>query len=131
MKKTTRNWMATSDYDITTAEHMWQTGRYLYVIYMCHLAIEKLLKAIIAENQSELPPKTHNLHHLTKLAGLEVVPQFKPLLADLNAASLPVRYPEDLAALSKQYTRTVAEQYLQRVKECLQWLKQQPTLKPS
>lgn len=36
---------------------MLHTGRYLYVIYMCHLAVKKLLKALVAETQAELPPK--------------------------------------------------------------------------
>lgn len=61
MKKTTQNWMASSEYDIQMAEHMQETGRYIYVVFMCHLAVEKLLKAIVAEFQAELPPKTHNL----------------------------------------------------------------------
>lgn len=131
MKKTTRNWIATSDYDLTTAGHMLQTGRHLYVIYMCHLAVEKLLKAIVAETQSELPPKTHNLYHLVKLAAVEIDEQFKSLLADLNAASLPVRYPEDLEQISKQYTKTIAEQFLHQTQGCVRWLKQHPTLKKS
>ncbi|OGQ05929.1 MAG: hypothetical protein A2W61_02020 [Deltaproteobacteria bacterium RIFCSPLOWO2_01_44_7] len=58
MKKTTKNWIDTSEYDFSTADHMFQTGRYLYVIYFCHLSLEKLLKAIVAETQEGLPPKT-------------------------------------------------------------------------
>lgn len=126
MKKTTHNWIATSDYDLTTAGHMLQTGRHLYVIYMCHLAVEKILKALVAEMQDELPPKTHNLYHLVKLADVEIDGRFVSLVADLNAASLPIRYPEDLEQVSKQYTKRIAEQYLLQTQECLQWLKQHP-----
>ncbi len=34
-----------SEYDVETARHMLATGRYLYVVFMCHLALEKMLKA--------------------------------------------------------------------------------------
>ncbi len=37
------NWIKSSDYDIKTAEHMFKTGRYIYVLFMCHLSVEKLL----------------------------------------------------------------------------------------
>lgn len=128
MKKATQNWIETSEYDLTTAEHMLKTGRYLYVVYLCHLSIEKLLKAIVAENQEELPPKTHNLYHLVGLIHLEIPPQFKQIIADLNSSSLPVRYPEDLQKLSSQYTQKVAESYLTQTKECHAWFKHHPKL---
>ena len=129
MKKAAKNWIATSEYDLETAGHMLKSGRHLYVIYMCHLSLEKLLKAIVAENQEDLPPKTHNLYHLTKCIDLDIPVQFRQLFADINAASLPVRYPEDLEKLSAQYNKEVAQTYLKQTKECHQWLKQHPKLK--
>ena len=38
-------WVEMSDYDIETADAMQATGRYLYVGFMCHQTIEKILKA--------------------------------------------------------------------------------------
>lgn len=131
MKKATKNWIETSQYDLETAKHMFQTGRYLYVIYMCHLSLEKMLKAVVAEAQEELPPKTHNLYHLVKLIDLEIEEPFKKLFADLNAASLPVRYPEDLQKLIAQYNKEIAESYLEQTEDCLTWLKRHPKLKES
>ncbi len=49
MRQDTQNWIALSDYDLETARHMLATGRYLYVIFMCHLALEKMLKAHVTE----------------------------------------------------------------------------------
>jgi HEPN domain-containing protein len=45
MRKDTRNWIALAEYDLETAVHMLETGRFLYVIFICHLALEKVLKA--------------------------------------------------------------------------------------
>lgn len=39
-------WIEMSDYDLETADAMLLTGRYLYVGFMCHQTIEKILKAI-------------------------------------------------------------------------------------
>ena len=61
VRKDTANWIALADYDIETANHMFATARYLYVIFLCHLALEKLLKAHVAEVTQNLPIKTHDL----------------------------------------------------------------------
>ena len=34
-------WVEMSDYDLETAKAMQETGRYLYVGFMCHQTIEK------------------------------------------------------------------------------------------
>ena len=38
VRKDTANWIALADYDIETARHTLTTQRYLYVIFLCHLA---------------------------------------------------------------------------------------------
>lgn len=61
MKNEVKNWLDSSFYDLETAEHMYNTGRYIYTVFMCHLALEKLLKARVQEITGETPPKTHDL----------------------------------------------------------------------
>ncbi len=49
MRDDTRNWIACAEYDLETARSMFDSARYLYVVFMCHLALEKLLKAHVTE----------------------------------------------------------------------------------
>ena len=44
--KITYYWIEMSDYDFDTAKAMLETKRYLYVAFMCHQTIEKILKHI-------------------------------------------------------------------------------------
>lgn len=124
MNKAILNWIKTSDYDINTAKSMFQTKRYVYVIFFCHLAIEKLLKAFVCKITEKLPPKTHDLFFLVKLAQLNLSEKHQLLIAHLNTASIPTRYPEDISKITKQYNRTAAERYLKGTKNFLKWLKQ-------
>jgi hypothetical protein len=39
-------WEDIAEYDLKTAEAMYQSGRYLYVVFMCQQAIEKLVKGL-------------------------------------------------------------------------------------
>ena len=53
-------WLDIAAYDIETAEAMYQTGRWLYVAFMCHQVIEKTIKAYWCATQPEDPSYTHS-----------------------------------------------------------------------
>jgi HEPN domain-containing protein len=59
MDKIVEHWIERSQYDLDTAKVMLDTGRYLYVAYMCQQAVEKMLKAIIAQ---QVYKKTLEIH---------------------------------------------------------------------
>ncbi len=46
-KETIKYWITSSDYDLITAEAMMQTERFLYVGFMAHQTIEKIIKHIL------------------------------------------------------------------------------------
>jgi len=107
---------------------MFETGRYLYVIFMCHISIEKLMKSLVHEITGKLPPKTHDLIYLLKIADTDMPQTMRDFVGKLNAASVVTRYPEDLARIVAAYPEAVAREYLNNTKEILQWLKQRKSL---
>ncbi len=128
MHKDTANWIALADYDIETARHMLETGRYLYVVFLCHLALEKMLKAHVAEVTQTIPAKTHDLIYLVKNGKLELPERHLDFIGKINTASIPTRYPDDLQRALKEYPKSVAEDYLSQTQEILKWLKKHPNL---
>ena len=48
-------WIDVSDYDLETAQAMLATARYLYVGFMCHQTVEKLLKGHYVEMTGQTP----------------------------------------------------------------------------
>ncbi len=128
MRKDTANWIALADYDIDTARHMLATGRYLYVVFLCHLALEKMLKAHVTEVIQTVPIKTHDLIYLVKKCELELPENNLDFIGKSNTASTPTRYPDDLQRSLKEYPESVAKDYLYQTEELVQWLKQHPNL---
>ena len=63
-------WVEMSDYDLETAKAMQTTGRYLYVGFMCHQTIEKILKAYWSSCLEEVPLKIHSLSRLAEKTGI-------------------------------------------------------------
>ncbi|MBI4684790.1 MAG: HEPN domain-containing protein [Nitrospirae bacterium] len=129
MRKDAENYLLSSEYDLQTAEHMLKTGRFVYVIFMCHLAIEKILKAITAEKTDKIPPKTHNLIYLMKLGDITLPEALFEFITKINNASIVTRYPEDFEKLIESYPENISVQYLAKTKETIVWLKQNERLK--
>lgn len=128
-KNSITNWIKSSAYDFKTAEHMFRTGRYIYVLFMCHLSLGKLLKAIYEAVLNKVPPKTHNLIFLSNAVNLELPESHLKTLESLNDLSIVTRYPEDFDALVKAFNKKRVEDYLARTKELLKWLKKDTRLK--
>lgn len=95
---------------------------------MCHLSLEKMLKAHVTEVTETIPVKTHDLIYLAKKCGLELPQKHLDFIGKINTASIPTRYPEDLQRALKDYPESVAQDYLKQTEELLQWLKQHPNL---
>jgi HEPN domain-containing protein len=131
LKKTTTNWIDSAKYDIESARHMFKTGRYIYVIFLCHLSIEKMLKALVAQSQDRHPPYTHDLYELITLAHLEIPTEHQTVVAQLNEISIATRYPEDFGQMVKHYPKNVAERFLKQSQAFVKWLGHDPRLKDS
>ncbi|MDN3512776.1 MAG: HEPN domain-containing protein [Candidatus Brocadia sp.] len=125
MTKSPHEWLKQADYDMKTAEIMFDNKRYFYAVFMCHLSIEKALKGLYQERLKEIPPKVHNLVYLLNKIGIKPSEPIGKFLVKLNEASIVTRYPEELDKLQKDFTQPVAKDILLRSKEASEWIKKQ------
>lgn len=109
-----------------TAKHMLKTKRYIYVVFMCHLSLEKMLKAHVEFEENKFPPKIHDLIKLTSRAKLDIPDALNDVIVDLNKASIPTRYPEDLQRSLDQYTKKYCAELVKQTEATLKWLKNHP-----
>lgn len=120
-----REWLKQADYDIETAEFMFNGGRYFYAVFMCHLSIEKALKGLYVKKKLQTPPKIHNLVYFLDKMELEFPEHIGRFIVKLSEASVVTRYPEDLEKITKDYTASVVQGILSNTKEVLKWIKEQ------
>ena len=115
-------WAEQARYDLDTARAMLDSGRYLYVLFCCQQAVERMLKAVIAERSGECPPRLHNLLRLAEQAGVELDQIQTVLMEDLSRYYIQSRYPEEIPALSRGLDRQRGRQVLNQTEDVLQWL---------
>ena len=126
MDEKVRDWLDIAEYDLATAEAMLKTGRYLYVGFMCHQAIEKLLKAHYQRLKGKMPPKTHNILFLMKETGLfdSLSDQQKAFMEILLPMNIENRYPEYKDRMFKSLDRENCSKILHETREMHAWIKE-------
>lgn len=125
MDKLVAHWVERSQYDLDTAKIMLDTGRYLYVAYMCQQAIEKILKARIAQLGKENFP-IHNLNRLAEIAMIrnELNSEQFNFLAELTPYHIEARYGDYKESLSEIINEKKAEQVYKNTQEIHKWIYQ-------
>ena len=126
MDEKIRYWLDIAEYDLETAEAMLETGRYLYVGFMCHQVIEKILKAHYQLMKGKMPPKTHNVLFLLKETALfdSLSDQQKAFMEMLLPMNIETRYPEVKDRLFKSLDREKCIIILHETGEMHAWIKE-------
>ncbi|MDQ3020582.1 MAG: HEPN domain-containing protein [Bacteroidota bacterium] len=121
-------WFKQADYDFKTAEAMLESRRYVYVVFMCHLSIEKALKGVFAKVYNENPVRTHNLLYLLnkiqEKTDFDIDGDNFEVIKVLNSVSVPTRYPEDLYELLKDFKLKETKKLITQTSKLLKWLKE-------
>jgi HEPN domain-containing protein len=120
-------WVDLADYDLKAAEVMLSGGMFLYVGFMCHQVIEKMLKSYYAHTQNLTPPATHNLLLLATESGIYdlLSDDRKKLLSQLMPLNIQARYPTDKERILKSLSYEKCQDLIVKTKELTQWIKTQ------
>ncbi|MCL2027810.1 MAG: HEPN domain-containing protein [Bacteroidales bacterium] len=118
-------WFFQSDYDLETAYQMFQSGRNVYCIFMCHLSLEKALKGLFIKRRNEFPPKLHDLMYFIKKLELSFEDTHEDFVAWLNRMAIITRYPEDLRNMIKLFSNEQTDSIYRQTKTVQQWIIQQ------
>lgn len=123
-------WEDVAEYDLGTAEAMLNSGRYLYVVFMCQQAVEKITKGLFVLNNGEEPPRTHNILSIfEKIQFKGVQPttpkldEYKEFFEELLAFYISERYPSYKEKISTTIDQKNAQEVLVKTWEVFVWLK--------
>jgi len=124
MNEKVKYWTELSEYDIKTAEAMLQSKRFLYVGFMAHQAIEKILKAYFVNVTGETAPLSHSLSFLAKQSDIykkfsEEQKDFIDLLEPMN---IEARYPTHKKQLLESLTAKRCTEILYNAQELQKWI---------
>lgn len=119
-------WKEIAKYDLETAQAMLETKRFLYVGFMCHQAIEKMLKGYYLFRMGDSPPYSHNLTKIAKMATIleDFSNEQKSVLDVLEPLNIETRYPSYKKQLLKSLTKERCTEILDNTKRLFKWINQ-------
>ena len=122
-------WVESAEYDLDSAFDIFKLGRFSWSLFIGHLALEKLLKALFVKtNYNKVPPKIHNLRKLAVLSNLELSEEQTLFFDKINVFQIEARYAEAKNELYKIATKEFTETNLNEIKDHFLWIKSQTGL---
>ncbi len=118
-------WLELAEYDLDTAQAMYDTKRWLYVGFMCHQVLEKSMKAFWCATKPEDPPYSHNLMSLYQSTELSKIMSQEQVLfiSQIMPMNIEARYPSFKERLFHSLTPEYCKQMLDNTKDFFQWIK--------
>jgi len=116
-------WKNTAESDLQTMHNLFNSKDYSWSLFIGHLVIEKMLKAVYVKNVGENVPRTHDLLRLAE-ASSAVVPddQKKDDLDLITTFNISARYPDYKKSFSNKCNEQFAKANIDKIKELKKWL---------
>jgi HEPN domain-containing protein len=125
VEKTVSYWQEGAEYDLGVAKAMFRSRKFPYALFMGHLAIEKLLKAMVVKNTSAHAPITHSLSLLAEKSKISIPEETMIKLREFMEFHFEARYPKYERAFYAKCTKKYTRIQLNEIKKVYKWLKKQ------
>jgi HEPN domain-containing protein len=120
--KQIEHWRTGAVEDWEVAQELQAAGKIRHGLFFAHLAVEKLLKALVCRATDDLAPPTHNLVRLAAMTNLALTREQINLLAEVNSFNIAGRYPDTALLLPSPGE---AAEYMLGIGGLLSWLTRQ------
>jgi HEPN domain-containing protein len=117
------HWVSISEKDYATMQHLFESKDYHWSLFIGHLVLERLLKAIIVKRTNEHAPHSHDLRRLAKLSGLEFSPVHTGWFDTITTFTINARYDSYKQSFYKKCTLEFTTHWIDKIKELREWIK--------
>jgi HEPN domain-containing protein len=119
-------WIKSARYDLSSMDAIFISGKNDWALFIGHLAVEKMLKALwVKQQESNTPPKTHSLIKLAEESLFSCSENDRLLLLEISNFNLATRYPDYKFSFHKKCTREFTENYIINIKELVNCIAKQ------
>ncbi len=117
-------WIESSDRDYQAMMDLLVKRHYTWALFIGHLVIEKLLKALYVQSFSNDPPFTHDLYRLAEKCRLELTEDQKDDLDTISTFNIQARYDDYKMEFYNKCTKQFTKRWIDSITEWRSWLKE-------
>ena len=116
-------WIESSDENYETMLTLYENKRYSWSMFLGHLMIEKLLKALYTKLHNDYPPYIHNLLRLAEKCNLKINEEQQLFFATVTAFNINARYDDYKHSFQEICTPDFCAIWIEQLKNQRLWIK--------
>ena len=116
------HWRESSDQNYSTMQNLIKTKEYSWTLFMGHLVVEKLLKALYVKRLHKHPVFSHDLLRLAKMIDVELPNGYDEWLDEITTFNLNARYDDYKQSFYKLCTVDFFNEWINKIETLRQWL---------
>jgi len=122
--KLVKHWVDSSDANYNSMLVNYKTKEYNWALFIGHLCIEKLLKALFVKVNDKFPPLIHDLIRLAEKSNLPLNEEQEDLLREITTFNLEGRYEDYQQGFYKLCTPEYTTHWIEKIKMTRTWIKE-------
>ena len=122
--KVVKHWIDTSEEDFQTMLSLYDSKSYGWSLFLGHISVEKLLKAVYVRRHKKHAPFLHNLYRLAELSNIEMTDEQADWLDKITSFNLNARYDDYKREFYSLCTASFTIEWIEKIKILRLWIKQ-------
>jgi HEPN domain-containing protein len=115
-------WLQTAEKDYNTMLHLYESEDYHWSLFMGHLVIEKLLKALYISKIESDPPRIHDLLRIAKQINIKINEELEDNLDTITTFNISARYPDYKESFYHKCTYEFTTSNINKIEELRKWI---------
>lgn len=123
-EKLVKHWIDSAEIDHKAMKHLFEKEDFHWSLFMGHLVVEKLLKAIYIKVTNEQPPFIHDLSRMAEKSKIEMSESQLDILDTITTFNIRARYDDYKQLFYKKCTPEYTATWIMNIEEMILWLKE-------
>ena len=107
-----------------TMNNLFNSKDYHWSLFIGHIVIERLLKAVIAKRKNEHAPFTHDLLRLAKFSDIDLSDEYLDWFDTITAFNTNARYDSYKKEFYKKCTFEYTSEWINKIEQLRKWIKE-------
>jgi len=116
------HWRESSEQNYATMQNLIKTKEFSWALFMGHLMIEKLIKALYVKRLNKHPLFSHDLLRLAKKLDIKLPDEYEEWLDVITTFNLNARYDDFKQSFYKLCTSDFSLEWIAKIEIIRKWL---------
>jgi HEPN domain-containing protein len=117
-----KHWYDSSEKDYTAMKNLLKSKDFSWSLFLGHLVLEKLIKALYVKRKEKHAVFTHDLLRLARKSDLELPGEYEEWLDEITTFNLNARYDNYKQSFYKLCTEEFTENWIKKIEDLRKWL---------